>query len=319
MYAYARRVFALYYVPICLLIVLSSCAHRSCLVRRKVYIKKASLASEKPSPEACQQVDPTLSVWVHGTMFGLDALFKKAFDAKPGIKHLHEMPHHHFLTLRLKALADQCSDFFPYESVYCFCWSGRLNNVEREKTAYCLHKVLVALLDEYQTQHGFIPRIRLVCHSHGANVALNLARINAHAARKITVDTLILFACPVQCETKELVHDPMFKRIYSLYSPLDWVQVVAPQWACCVYNEKGSVIASKQQWLPLSGRRFSASPTLRQAWVKMNGLALSHSDFSSKKFLRLLPQFLEEMDKAYDEHPELFTCSKELLLHIKRP
>ena len=38
-----------------------------------------------------------------------------------------------------------------------------------------------------------------------------------------------MMACPVQAKTMECIKDPMFKRIYSLYSSLDFVQILAPQ------------------------------------------------------------------------------------------
>jgi hypothetical protein len=214
-------------------------------------------------------------------------------------------------------LADQCADFFPYESVYCFCWSGKLNSIEREKTALILYNTLLDLLDTYEQEHGLRPSIRLVCHSHGANVALNLARVNACQEKKIIIDSLILFACPVQCETKNCIYDGMFRRIYSLYSPLDWIQVLAPQWACRTYDKNGELVTSKKQWLPFSARRFSGAPAMRQAWIKRDSWALSHTDFTSKRFLWLLPNLLNAMDEAYNENPALTKGTKELVLHIK--
>jgi hypothetical protein len=304
---------------ICLLVILlPACIHKSQLVKKTVYSTACPRELPVPEPDECQRPDHTLTVWIHGTKFGLDELYKNVFDAQPGLRHVHALPQHHPLTMRIKALADQCADFFPYESVYCFCWSGKLRSVEREKTALVLHQTLAALINEYQEKHGLKPAIRLVCHSHGANVALNLARVNAQQEEKIVIDSLILFACPVQCETRDFVRDATFKRIYSMYSPLDWVQVVAPQWTCRTYNKDGCMVTCKQKWLPLSERRFSRSPSLHQAWVKRNGIALSHSDFTSHSFLRLLPQLLDAMDEAYAADTALGECCKELLLHIKR-
>jgi hypothetical protein len=291
------------------------CMHKSHLIKKRLYIRQAQTIAA-PEREQCERVPPTLTVWIHGTKFGEDALFKKVFCAKPGLKHVNELPPYHSLTLRMKALADHCAEFFPYESVYCFCWSGKLNTCERELSAEKLHQTLCSLIETYKAQYQETPKIRLVCHSHGANVALHLARINARKEQKIVIDSLILFACPVQCDTRECVFDCMFKRIYSLYSPLDWVQILAPQWACRVRNRDGKVVLCKNQWLPLSQRRFPHAPSLRQAWVKRDDQALSHADFTSKKFLRLLPEMLDTMDEAYTECSDL-NGGKKLLLHIK--
>jgi hypothetical protein len=84
-----------------------------------------------------------------------------------------------------------------------------------------------------------------------------------------------------------------------------------------MYNKDGQMVACKTQWFPLSERRFDGAPTLRQAWVKRNGCALSHSDFTSKKFLCLLPKLLDVMDESYIENPDLIEGPKELVLHIE--
>jgi hypothetical protein len=306
------------------LLVIPGCTHQSQLVKRHIYIPKKSTVSPDPLECAmeCAMLPPTLTVWIHGTKFSLDTLFKEVFDAKPGLKHIKELPAKNRIVLRMKALTDHCAEFFPYESVYCFCWSGKLNTRERQATAEKLHQTLYDLMNDYEKEFKCRPKIRLVCHSHGANVALNLARINAQKDNKITIDSLILFACPVQCETKEYVFDPMFEKIYSLYSPLDWVQIVAPQWACRFKNVNGETEERVSQWLPLSERRFSHAPSLRQAWVKINNRALSHADFTTQRFLRCMPVLLETMDEAYSASPELGARKlgarkKELILHIK--
>lgn len=299
---------------ISMLLVFSSCTHRRHLIKKYMCVQP----TEPIKAAQCKQVEPIVTVWVHGTRFGLDPLYKKNFGGKPGLVHLHELPKQHQLTKRMKALADQCADYFPYETVYCFCWSGRLSSKEREWTAEILHQNLVDLIKQYQKEHGHVPAIRFVCHSHGGNVVLNLARVNADTETKIEIEELILFACPVQCENKDCAQNEMFKHIYSFYSPLDFVQILAPQWVCCVYNAQGEKINCKKRCFPLSGRRFEQAPHIHQAWIKMNGCAISHSDFSSCKFLRLLPELLDTMDQAYENHPELDGETYKLLIRIEK-
>jgi hypothetical protein len=43
---------------------------------------------------------------------------------------------------------------------------------------------------------------------------------------RLKVDKLILIGTPVQSETKKLISDPMFKKVYSFYSNGDMIQVI---------------------------------------------------------------------------------------------
>jgi len=56
-----------------------------------------------------------------------------------------------------------------------------------------------------------VPKVTLISHSHGGNVALNLAAI-AEKESPLSIERLILLACPVQQETAALVDAPMFKK-----------------------------------------------------------------------------------------------------------
>lgn len=60
---------------------------------------------------------------------------------------------------------------------YAFGWSGLLSQKDRMVEAVRLFN---ALCEELETlaHNGIVPKIRIICHSHGGNVALNLAPIN---------------------------------------------------------------------------------------------------------------------------------------------
>ncbi|WP_196299706.1 hypothetical protein, partial [Streptococcus pneumoniae] len=72
--------------------------------------------------------------------------------------------------------------------------------------------------------------ITLVTYSHGGNVALYLSSVQAEKEQAeplpdpISIDTLVLLACPIQKETDYLVADPMFKKVYNIFSTEDFIQ-----------------------------------------------------------------------------------------------
>jgi predicted esterase len=115
---------------------------------------------------------------------------------------------------------------FAKDHVYLFGWSGKLNPGERKKAAHELHAALKSLRDKYIKQYGLCPPFMIITHSHGANVALNLAGIEDN---DIVIDKLVLLAGPVQKETEPFVSSPLFKKVYSIHSHRDAFQVIDPQ------------------------------------------------------------------------------------------
>jgi len=67
-------------------------------------------------------------------------------------------------------------------------------------------------------------RVRLVTHSHGGNIALNLARAERLYNRKLVVDDLIMYGAPIQVETAAYAYDPLFVRVINCYSEGDSIQ-----------------------------------------------------------------------------------------------
>jgi uncharacterized membrane protein YcfT len=58
--------------------------------------------------------------------------------------------------------------------------------------------------------------ITVITHSHGGNVALNLAQFSD--TRDYDIETLILLAVPVQRLTQHFVDEVVFKNIFSTFS-----------------------------------------------------------------------------------------------------
>lgn len=125
-------------------------------------------------------------------------------------------------------LNDAASEEFPLKDFYAFGWSGELNPQARKQAAQELHDQLKQLILNYIIKYAAIPHVTLITHSHGGNVALNLATI-AGDDSPLNIDRLILLACPVQQETACYVDAPLFKQVYAIHSHDDRLQTVDPQ------------------------------------------------------------------------------------------
>jgi hypothetical protein len=149
---------------------------------------------------------------------------------------------------------------FHEEHIYFFGWSGKLDYEERKKAARTLWNELAALGQQYKTEYGTCPPIVMITHSHGGNVALNVAAV---ADDSMVIEKLILLACPVQIETVSLIESRLFKKIYSLHSHLDIIQILDVQGIRAIKQ------MPKKPWVGLSNffssRHFPVHPKLKQA------------------------------------------------------
>lgn len=240
------------------------------------------------------QPAPTITIWIHGTKatvnhIPLDAL-KRFFDCKQGLHPAHTLCkcHHHRQMAEILIAHDPVR--FPAEHFYLFGWSGKLSYQEREDTAKILYNEIKALIARYKKEYWTTPKIRIITHSHGGNVALNLAKIKEVTDIEFIIEELILLACPVQVKTVPYIKDPVFKKIYSLYSTRDFIQILDPQEIINNMREKRFPLFSQ--------RTFPDQPNLRQIVVKRKKRAISHAEFILEKFLTTLPTILNELDTA---------------------
>ncbi len=112
-------------------------------------------------------------------------------------------------------------------SVYTFGWDGKLSKTQRVRWANKLYKKLRSEIYRInQTVKPKTLKIELLAHSHGGNVALNLAQAEEKFKKNLYIDRLILLGTPVQSETKEFIHSSIFKKIYHIYSLGDYVQII---------------------------------------------------------------------------------------------
>jgi len=252
---------------------------------------------------------PTITVWIHGTAVTPRhiplATVRNFFACPLGLNHWQTFPttYHH------RAIGEHLTtgdpERFNPEHLYFFGWSGDLSFEARQQAAQELYVQLTALMHRVTEQCGNRPQLRIISHSHGGNVALNLAYAKPASDTTLSIDELILLACPVQMATLVYVRDPLFKKIYSLYSMFDMIQVLDMQG---LYNNNIKA--------PLfSRRRFPAHERLVQAQISFdNGRSLAHIEFLLKPFLISLGTTLDIATAWFDN--QLNASGKEIIRRI---
>lgn len=105
-----------------------------------------------------------------------------------------------------------------------FGWSGMLSHEKRVEAAYQLYDALCDYSDTFKRQHGIMPVIRIVAHSHGGNVALALADIEKVKKQGLKIELLVMLGSPMLIEMQDCIYSTMFKKIISAYSDGDKVQ-----------------------------------------------------------------------------------------------
>lgn len=222
---------------------------------------------------------------------------------------------HHFFTLA-KTIAEHDPEHFPLEEFYIFGWSGKLQEQERKGAAEKLYQEIAILTEKYEQKYNCKPIIRVLAHSHGGNVVLNMATIENTPAL-VHIKSLILLACPVQEKTMHLISTPMFERVYSLYSSLDMIQILAPQFK---RTHIAAIHAKKRRYRyripPFSSRVFPHYEHLTQTKIKINDFPISHTRFSTQEFTALLPTILQKLDEWHEESCAAHTHNKHKLLCI---
>ena len=108
-------------------------------------------------------------------------------------------------------------------SFYSFSWNGRLSKKERINAAENLYKELTQEIAKRDMQNI---EVYILAHSHGGNVALNLALAEDEFKKNLLINKLILFGTPVQSETRNLIHSSIFEKIYHTYSKGDNIQIL---------------------------------------------------------------------------------------------
>jgi hypothetical protein len=280
-----------------ILIFFPGCVHRKQIDKQKLLITQPIAKNSTPSPDTA----PMITIWVHGTLMFRKPSYHLIFGENPRLIPIASLPKDHHFHILARTATEHDSEHFPLEEFYIFSWSGKLHSQERKDAAKKLYQEIITLCQTYQKKYGCDPIIRIISHSHGGNVVLNMAKIDI-TPPPFQIQTLILLACPVQEKTKHLIKTTMFQRVYSLYSGLDMIQVLAPQFKRTCTAHCTNPKHKRHYHIPLfSSRLFPHYNHLTQAKVKINDLPISHTRFSTKEFIALLPTIINKLDSWHTD------------------
>ncbi len=230
------------------------------------------------------KIPTEVTVWVHGTAL-VPQIMPNFFYRKQGFHSALIYEGRYHLRKIVNSLHAQAPELFPLEHFYIFGWNGKLNFEERRKAAQELYYELMNLHDLYREKCGVAPRIKMITHSHGGNVALNLAKVK-EKNQDFVISELIMLACPVQAETMHLVSDPLFKKIYSFYSESDLIQIIDPQG---LYHNKMTAHGL------FSSRLFPQYSHVCQIKSRLGNRGLAHIDFLLMRFISNMPAIMKEL------------------------
>lgn len=180
--------------------------------------------------------------------------------------------------------------FVDINNCYLFGWSGKLDPKARLKAAHDLYLEI----KKHNLKH-----IRLITHSHGGNVALNLVPIvEKYKDKNFKIEELVLLACPVQKMTSNYLSSSIFNKKYNFHSHGDLIQVVDPQ---KLYKTEKKLCD-----VPLfSQRHFRSKYNIAQVRIKSSGRDILHSEFLDHSFIKFLPTAMNLVDNIKITHKDI--------------
>jgi hypothetical protein len=242
-----------------------------------VFALNLGLVANGPDQNSSQ---PRLTVWVHGTTIRAVVPVKIAgFHLESKLFSFKELRPGSLAYRRALALHQGDSQVFDLDHLYLFRWNGMLNYQERQKAAQSLYIELQQKIADIKQQTGQEPLITIIAHSHGGNIILNLADLNAKSSSKLVIHNLILLACPVQNKTAHWIGHETFEKVYVFYSKADWIQRLALHNGANLADRKFDQIAGA------AGKAVHISTS----WKNYN---LWHNDFKGLSFVTQLPHAL---------------------------
>ena len=221
-----------------------------------------------------------ITIFIHGTLPPLIDKLIHMVDVPLGLTPATVLDKK-FLLQRIPSIVSKADpEQFPIDTFYLFGWSGDLSFEARAQAAWELYKAI----------KDFSGPITIIGHSHGGNVALELASYAEKYPQQLIIERLVLLACPIQSATAEFAQAPLFKKVFSLYALEDMLQILDPQG---LYSEtkkrsKSAVVGDlfSQRTLPLYGN-------VVQAQILMHKQNPWHISFMLPKFLKQLPAVLD--------------------------
>jgi len=264
------------------IVTLSGCFYRPLTLRRTIPLEQ----EKRGGPAAITNNQPyPITIWIHGTRLLPRGMFEKFFYSDPGLHHYTFVEPKYKLYAIADAIISSHPDYFMAEGFHLFGWSGKLSFIARREAAETLYEDLKKIRAEYKKRFGKEPAIRIITHSHGGNVALNLAAVRDEDDVDFVIDELILLACPVQMKTAEYSSDHLFKKVYTFYSTYDVIQVIDPQG---LYGRCSHV--------PTFSRRcFETADNVEHIEVQISRACCSHLDFIRQRFLSNIGNIMREI------------------------
>lgn len=273
-----------------------------------VNAKKVAITTSQDRDAQKKSTGPWITVWVHGTRLTPKIIFKKFFHVDQGFAKATTLEadyHHRIIAETLSTLAGHQ---FELDTFYLYGWSGKLCFNARKQAAQDLYTSITNCVNDYKAKHNVTPRVRVITHSHGGNVALNMSHFCPQEA-PFAIDELILLACPVQEQTKHCINHSLFKSVYSLYSTRDLLQVLDPQG---IYYQEYDEDFFDRCWF--SERTFPAHAKLKQAEIRYKGRGLLHVEFllvkKTANFIEQLPYILDTLASSNDPHQKIVLFTK---------
>jgi len=302
--------FSFFLIVPCLLLI-PACVHKKDIDKQILH-----LSNQKKYTILPQLSPPPITIWVHGTVLFKKPPLYETNHKNPTLIKATDLPIDNRFSTIAHTIVNSDPHHFSLDEFYVFCWSGHFSMKERKRAAEKLHHELVSLVYYYEKRYHTYPTIRIIAHSHGGNVALHMAKLHTFLS-PLSIKSLILLACPVQEKTMHLIDTPMFQRIYSLYSSLDFIQVLAPQLRRPEYIKRTN--KHKYKFPTFSSRLFPQHPHVIQAKLKIDNFPISHTYFSSVTFVEMLPSILHTLD-AWDTsaHKQLKKRTHKLLCIYKQ-
>jgi len=236
-----------------------------------------------------------ITVWIHG----ID-LFRPNFY-NLGLWQAHTFVENESLFRIGKDLIESDPVRFSADKLLMYSWAGRFNYEECMRAAGRLYDSLIQAVKDYEAQNHYSPKIRIITFSYGGNIVFNLPKFK-NQRNKLVIDELIVLAWPVQHDLVSRAKDPMFKKIFNVYSPSDCVQVIDPQGFCCRPFGKAPLF---------SGRRIQRAKNVLQASIHLNGRGCGHFGLNGRRFISLFPYILDELN-------DWFSFSQEHNLGMKK-
>ncbi|MFA5074845.1 MAG: hypothetical protein WC436_01965 [Candidatus Babeliales bacterium] len=178
------------------------------------------------------------------------------------------------------------------QAFYTFGWDGKLSKKSRLNWAKDLYKQIIN--ETEKISKNFLDKkidskinITILAHSHGGNVALNLAEAEKEFCKNIKIKKLVLLGTPVQTETKNFINSPIFEKIYNIYSSGDMMQVID------IISTKDSI--SHRKFKPDTKENFTLPDKLKQAEIIIDNKKPLHGELwllGENKVNKLIKNFV---------------------------